>query len=192
MSDTIQLGGFISNTYSQLANPLKKIFATVKPPFKQESLLSTDISESSSKSFSFTNLKLKKKRLSFSKFNTGRWSLEEHKRFIEAILQYGNDWRLVQSLIGSRSSSQARSHAQKFFMKIKETSILDLELDFSKNTIKELQEIASKIDHEQLQKTKTALSTVAFEKASKIIREQAQRKQKNAISTNRLDYLYFY
>lgn len=53
------------------------------------------------------------------KFNAGRWSEEEHQKFIDGILQFGNDWKKVQDLIKTRSSTQARSHAQKFFLKIK-------------------------------------------------------------------------
>ena len=68
------------------------------------------------------NLKLKNEETEnkiSSKFNKGRWSLEEHKKFITGILEYGNDWRKVQKHIKTRSSTQARSHAQKFFLRIK-------------------------------------------------------------------------
>lgn len=52
-------------------------------------------------------------------YNTGRWSQEEHKKFIEAIIKYGNEWKKIKEFIGSRSSTQARSHAQKFFIRLK-------------------------------------------------------------------------
>ena len=54
-----------------------------------------------------------------NEYKTGRWSKEEHEKFIEGILKYGNEWRKVQKIIKSRSSTQARSHAQKFFLKLK-------------------------------------------------------------------------
>lgn len=54
-----------------------------------------------------------------SKYNSGRWTQEEHLKFIDGILEYGNEWKKVQSLIKTRSSTQARSHAQKFFLRIK-------------------------------------------------------------------------
>ena len=63
------------------------------------------------------------------KFNTGRWSNEEHKRFLEGILTYGNEWKKIQNIIKTRSSTQARSHAQKFFLRIKK----DLKLSNNKN-----------------------------------------------------------
>jgi SHAQKYF class myb-like DNA-binding protein len=52
-------------------------------------------------------------------YNTGRWSQDEHKKFIEAIIKYGNEWKKIKEFIGSRSSTQARSHAQKFFIRLK-------------------------------------------------------------------------
>jgi SHAQKYF class myb-like DNA-binding protein len=64
-----------------------------------------------------------------SKYNSGRWSEEEHKRFLEGILTYGNEWKKIQNIIKTRSSTQARSHAQKFFLKIKK----DLKLSNNKN-----------------------------------------------------------
>ena len=49
----------------------------------------------------------------------GRWTQEEHNLFLEGLVLYGNEWKLVQRHIKSRSATQARSHAQKFFIKLK-------------------------------------------------------------------------
>jgi SHAQKYF class myb-like DNA-binding protein len=54
-----------------------------------------------------------------AEFNAGRWTEEEHSKFLKGILEYGNEWKMVQKIIKTRSSTQARSHAQKFFLKIK-------------------------------------------------------------------------
>ena len=51
-------------------------------------------------------------------FRAGRWTEDEHSKFIKGLLEYGNDWKMVQKIIKTRSSTQARSHAQKFFLKI--------------------------------------------------------------------------
>jgi SHAQKYF class myb-like DNA-binding protein len=82
---------------------------------------------------------LKKKRLIDEETGNaiGRWSKDEHKKFIEAIIKFGNDWKEVQSYINTRTSTQARSHAQKFFEKIKKNKILknfkSLNIDYSEN-----------------------------------------------------------
>lgn len=47
------------------------------------------------------------------KYNHGRWSSDEHQKFLEAIEIYGRDWKKVQGYVGTRTSTQARSHAQK-------------------------------------------------------------------------------
>ena len=67
-----------------------------------------------------------------SNFNSGRWSEEEHQKFIDGILEYGNEWKNVQKIIKTRSSTQARSHAQKFFLRIKKNLI-----DSSKKNLKD-------------------------------------------------------
>ena len=56
--------------------------------------------------------------------NNGRWTKEEQKRFAEAVLKFGNDWKKIQKHISSRNLTQVRSHAQKFLMKLKENSFI--------------------------------------------------------------------
>ena len=56
--------------------------------------------------------------------NNGRWTKDEQKRFAEAVLKYGNDWKNIQSFVASRNITQVRSHAQKFLMKLKESNFL--------------------------------------------------------------------
>ena len=65
-----------------------------------------------------------------SKFQTGNWTKEEHEKFIEGFLMYGNEWKKVQEIIKTRSSGQVYSHAQKFFLKIKK-SINNIEENLS-------------------------------------------------------------
>jgi SHAQKYF class myb-like DNA-binding protein len=73
--------------------------------------------------------------------NEGRWSFKEHIKFIEAIVEYGKNWKDVQKYVGSRSSTQARSHAQKFFLKLKAIKTPKFDFDFSSNNIKSLSDI---------------------------------------------------
>ena len=45
----------------------------------------------------------------------GRWTKKEHQDFIEAIQKYGKNWKIVEKYVKTRSGTQIRSHAQKFF-----------------------------------------------------------------------------
>ena len=77
--------------------------------------------------------------------NEGRWESDEHMRFIEAINIYGNEWKEVQKYVATRSSNQVRSHAQKFFLKLKNFKDPTLGIDFSINNIKNLSGIINAI-----------------------------------------------
>ena len=67
----------------------------------------------------------------------GRWTKEEHYRFLEgnflyAILGlriYGKNWRKIEEFVATRNGSQIRSHAQKFFLKICKGHNMDNEAD---------------------------------------------------------------
>jgi len=48
----------------------------------------------------------------------GRWSEDEHQRFLEAHKLYRKDWKKIEKHIGTRSAAQARSHAQKYFRRL--------------------------------------------------------------------------
>src|SRR3990167_2775485 len=87
-----------------------------------------DIGEETVKDESVPTVKVKKEKKSRKsedvgdkKVNsgvTGRWNKEEHDKFIDAIKQYGKDWKQVEQHIESRTGAQIRSHAQKFFNRI--------------------------------------------------------------------------
>lgn len=55
---------------------------------------------------------------------TGRWTKEEHKRFLEAFNLYGKNWKKVQEFVGTRSTTQVRSHAQKYLAKLESKGIM--------------------------------------------------------------------
>ena len=50
--------------------------------------------------------------------SSGRWTKEEHQRFIEALKRFGKDWKKVEDFVETRNSAQIRSHAQKFFNRL--------------------------------------------------------------------------
>ena len=59
-----------------------------------------------------------------SNFNQGRWSAVEHLIFIAWIIQFGRDWKKIEFYVQTRSSSQARSHAQKVLKKFDRPSLI--------------------------------------------------------------------
>ena len=54
-------------------------------------------------------------------YKYGRWTKDEHNKFIKGLILFGNNWKKIQHYLITRSISQARSHAQKYFMRIKNT-----------------------------------------------------------------------
>ncbi|KAJ1468437.1 hypothetical protein T484DRAFT_1984223 [Baffinella frigidus] len=50
---------------------------------------------------------------------TRYWSDEEHQKFLEGVNKFGaKDVRAISFVVGTRTATQVRSHAQKFFMKL--------------------------------------------------------------------------
>ncbi len=56
-------------------------------------------------------------------YETGKWGEVEHQRFLEAINRFGNDWGRARAHIATRSSTQIRSHAQKYFCNLRKKAI---------------------------------------------------------------------
>jgi SHAQKYF class myb-like DNA-binding protein len=50
--------------------------------------------------------------------NNGRWGKSEHIRFLGGCLLYGNNWKKVETYVRTRTSTQIRSHAQKYLKKL--------------------------------------------------------------------------
>ncbi len=127
-------------------------------------------------------IKTRRNNLSNIKYSCGRWKEDEHKRFIEAIIKYGNDWKQVQKYVRTRSSTQARSHAQKFFVKIKKAKILDFNLDLSKTSIKMFHDMIKEAPQEKYDKILSALNSVAFERGN-----NSEKKKREKVNENKID-----
>lgn len=56
-------------------------------------------------------------------YKTGRWTRLEHFKFLEALKIFGKEWSKVQEHVYTRTSTQARSHAQKFFAKLEKKQL---------------------------------------------------------------------
>ena len=115
------------------------IYATKNHKFHADKIINNNAQENLLKNFSQDNFNEEKNNIGnnsnnnnilingFDKendnnenqYHNGRWTEEEHQKFIDGILEFGNEWKKVQQIIKTRSSTQARSHAQKFFLRIK-------------------------------------------------------------------------
>ena len=83
--------------------------------------------------------------------SNGRWTKEEHNRFIESIILYGNDWKKIQKYVKTRTSTQARSHAQKFLMKLKNSEFLkNKKIDLNYSWAKAISLIKKKFTEDEL------------------------------------------
>lgn len=106
----------------------------------------------------------------------GHWSIEEHERFLEALQLYGKNWKLIQQHIGTRSATQTRSHAQKYFNRLKQTK---------KETLVKVRAAsrADAVGHNQVNKIKTK-SSIGKDKT----KEKRKVKKNKRLSSNESNY----
>ena len=76
--------------------------------------------------------------------NEGRWSKEENDKFLEGIELFGINWKKVKKLIDTRTIIQVRSHAQKFYYRMKLCKDDSLGINF---TLKSICNIKDMINH---------------------------------------------
>ena len=81
---------------------------------------------------------------------SGKWTDEEHKKFIEALYIYNCKWYYIRKYIPTRAPEQIRSHAQKFYLRLKEFKDDSLGLDFTLDSIKNLDDIISIVKKKEL------------------------------------------
>lgn len=123
-------------------------FNIIKPfPESEENKLNIPIIENELNDIKPKSKILKfKSKLSFNKkknIKEGRWTKEENKKFIEAFIENGKKWKIIQKYVESRTCAQTRSHAQKFLLKLK--SISNEEFNFKNDSIKNLNDILEEI-----------------------------------------------
>lgn len=58
--------------------------------------------------------------------NTGRWSKDEKKAFVEGLEAFGTAWPAIKKFVKTRSGAQIRSHAQKYFRKQRKKMLEEL------------------------------------------------------------------
>ena len=102
----------------------------------------------SKKTFYFKTDKISdnlKKKSDNIKINEGRWSQEEHDKFLEGIELYGINWKNVKKLIDTRTIIQVRSHAQKFYHKMKLCKDDTLGINFTLDSICNIRDMINQI-----------------------------------------------
>ena len=102
-----------------------------------------------------------------NEINDGIWTEEEHKKFIGALYICNCKWYNIQKYVPTRTSGQVRSHAQKFYKRLKDFKDDSLGLDFTLDSIKNLKDIINivkKKELESLSNTKDKLLFILSEK----------------------------
>ena len=140
-----------------------KIFSTVREKMKGNRYISKKpkkfqiaINSKRKKQVKFLNKKLpyfKKKNFSNKKqknsknphLKGGRWTKDERMNFLLGISLYGNKWKKINPLIKTRAAIQIKSHAQKFFIKMKTCKDEELGIDFTLETINSLKDMINQI-----------------------------------------------
>ena len=127
-----------------------------------------------------TALKQNNTKIEFNNSNGGRWDKDEQKRFAEAVLKYGNDWKKIQNHIYSRNITQVRSHAQKFLMKLKENNFVkDKGLEKSMSWTKVMNFLRGVLNYEEL---KNVLFSVEQQNDGQKIGKKIKKIKKNKLN----------
>ena len=109
--------------FENKAKPEKSIFFIAEPNKKE--FFKT-------KKFVWRNKRDYKEHETSNRYIThGFWAKSDHKRFIEALYLYDCDWKKIEIYVKNRTYGQIRSHAQKFYLKLKTFKDKELELDFT-------------------------------------------------------------
>ena len=91
------------------------------------------------------NKKLSSEKYSEDNLSEGRWSYNEQIKFIEGLSKAGTNWKKFKEIINTRTLPQIRSHAQKFFKKLKRCKNNELGIDFTSNSIRSIKDMINHI-----------------------------------------------
>ena len=98
-------------------------FSTLLPLPAREETTNSPVSPSKTVTVGESSSEKGTKRKLREKLSNGKWTSEEHRRFLEAMKAYGNSWDLVKEYIGTRTAAQIRSHAQKYYCGMRKREI---------------------------------------------------------------------
>ena len=136
-----------------------------------------------------TLLKLNEQKIENNDLNGGRWSKDEQRRFAEAVLKFGNDWKKIQNHISSRNITQVRSHAQKFLMKLKENKFLQKKgMELSLSWTKVMNYLRSTLSYDELKEVLFSVEQTDSKKPSKKKSKKAKKNEKNVEANESSDF----
>ena len=164
-----------------LQKPKKKIFSIIS---------GNDNSFLKKKKFDVTYTKDKKNKEKYNIY--GYWDKSEHKKFIDALYLYNCEWLKIQKYLKNRSYMQIRSHAQKFYLKLKSFKDEKLELDFTPSNVNSLNDIIKIVrEKERISKNSEKLLYIISEKLSfgKSVHKQEEDIIINIKEEEQEDYL---
>jgi SHAQKYF class myb-like DNA-binding protein len=92
--------------------------------------------------------------------NNGRWTLEEHRKFITGVFLYGNNWKEIINIIGTRNAAQARSHCQKYFTKLAKLNLEGITEEMC--NVKKLNYLYKSLSKDDLKSLYYILTDVAY------------------------------
>ena len=164
-----------------LQKPKKKIFSIIS---------GNDNSFLKKKKFDVTHTKDKKNKEKYNIY--GYWDKSEHKKFIDALYLYNCEWLKIQKYLKNRSYTQIRSHAQKFYLKLKSFKDEKLELDFTPSNVNSLNDIIKIVrEKERISKNSEKLLYIISEKLSfgKSVHKQEEDIIINIKEEEQEDYL---
>lgn len=99
---------FYKNFFRKANNPLSQALYSTLQMMHLTNAASPQASEKSSSSLSKAT----------ANKSSGRWTKEEHQRFVDGLKKFGKNWKQVEDYVGTRNGAQIRSHAQKFFNRL--------------------------------------------------------------------------
>ena len=164
-----------------LQKPKKKIFSIIS---------GNDNSFLKKKKFDVTYTKDKQNKEKYNIY--GYWDKSEHKKFIDALYLYNCEWLKIQKYLKNRSYMQIRSHAQKFYLKLKSFKDEKLELDFTPSNVNSLNDIIKIVrEKERISKNSEKLLYIISEKLSfgKSVHKQEEDIIINIKEEEQEDYL---
>lgn len=131
---------YASNNVVKKVNPeVDSSCASNQSKRKRKATSSTSNNEGAKRNKTISTPSLSENKKTSS--NQGRWTCLEHFKFLEALKLFGKEWQKVQKHVFTRTSAQARSHAQKFFAKLEKNSLTleeflkDLDIEEVKQTL---------------------------------------------------------